>query len=201
MKTDDISGSTEIEFVFEQIAGLVRTENRDLSLRQLAVLLLCEAAAEPQTVRGLARLLKISGPAVTRVVERLEKEQLVVRRPDCKDRRGVIIAPTSSGKLYCLQFFGRNPRAVKISKLESQKKGTSVSCELITPQNVQAARAALGWSQSKLASMVEMAELSIVRFERGKLNLPACDQKSLRSVFEAAGVTFIDGSGLRARVG
>lgn len=97
----------DVDFFFGQIIGLIWKEGRELSLRQLAVLLVCEAASEPQTIRELALLLKVCKPVVTRAVDRLEKEQLVERQPDPRDGRSILIVLTSSGHHYCLQFFGR----------------------------------------------------------------------------------------------
>lgn len=110
MAVDDVKqyerSDEEVDFFFGQIIALIWREGRELSLRQLAVLLACEAASAPQTIRELALLLKVCKPVVTRAVDRLEQEQLVERQPDPRDGRSILIVLTSSGRQYCLQFFG-----------------------------------------------------------------------------------------------
>jgi DNA-binding MarR family transcriptional regulator len=96
-----------VELLLERTLALVRHEGRDLSLRQMAILLVCQAADDLQTVRGLALHLAIAKPAVTRAVNRLQAAGLVKREADPSDRRSVLIAPTASGRRYALQFFGR----------------------------------------------------------------------------------------------
>jgi DNA-binding MarR family transcriptional regulator len=81
----------------ETILGEVRTDQADLSLRQLAVTLTVYLTDEPQTVRGLAQHLAVSKPAITRGLDRLEELDLVRRIPDPKDGRSVIAQRTSNG--------------------------------------------------------------------------------------------------------
>jgi DNA-binding MarR family transcriptional regulator len=80
------------------ILGMVRTKDLpDLSMRQLAVLLVAHTAEEPQTVRGLAAAFNISRPAVTRALDRLTEHALVRRKTDPADRRSVLVEVTKSG--------------------------------------------------------------------------------------------------------
>lgn len=97
----------EIDFLFQQTISLVRKDGRDLTLRQLAILLACDALPGPQTVRGLAHLLRIARPVVSRAVDRLEQKLLAQRKSDPTDSRSVLIKPTAAGRLYCQQFLGR----------------------------------------------------------------------------------------------
>jgi DNA-binding MarR family transcriptional regulator len=75
----------------------VRTRN-DLSLRQMAVMLVIYLTDEPQTVRGLARHLKVSGPFVSHTLNRLSELGLVRRRVDPADRRSVFAVRTEAGQ-------------------------------------------------------------------------------------------------------
>ena len=54
-------------------------------------------AAGPLNVSALADRLNLDGSTVTRQVTALEKDGLVQRRPDPRDGRGTVIAPTASG--------------------------------------------------------------------------------------------------------
>jgi DNA-binding MarR family transcriptional regulator len=86
----------------DSVIGLVRSKGiPDLSLRQLAVLLVSHAAEQPQTVRGLAIVLGVSKPAITRAIDRLVTYALVRRLPDPADGRSVLIEVTRSGTSLC----------------------------------------------------------------------------------------------------
>jgi DNA-binding MarR family transcriptional regulator len=95
-----------VELLLERTLALVRREGRDLTLRQIAVLLVCDTAEDLQTVRGLARHLEVGKPIVTRAVDRLEAAGLARRKADPNDRRSVLIAPTLAGRRYCSRFAG-----------------------------------------------------------------------------------------------
>jgi DNA-binding MarR family transcriptional regulator len=53
------------------LVDTVRSAGPDLSARQLAIVLTVYLTPPPHTVRGLAALLRISKPAVTRALDRL----------------------------------------------------------------------------------------------------------------------------------
>lgn len=78
----------------------VRSRDPDLSARQMAVLLAAYLDAGRSTVRELAVRLKISKPAVSRAIDRLEELDLVRRRPDERDRRSVVLARTVRGSVF-----------------------------------------------------------------------------------------------------
>jgi DNA-binding MarR family transcriptional regulator len=99
------------ELLRERVLDIVRQEDRDLTLRQFAVLLLCYSAREPQTVRGLAQHLGTAKAPITRGADRLEEAGLAERRVDPADRRSVLITATPAGKRYVATFFG-NVRTV-----------------------------------------------------------------------------------------
>ena len=76
----------------------------DLTARQQAILLTVYLGDLPHTVRGLAEMLRISTPAVTRAADRLEGLGLVRRRPDPADRRSVLLQRTVAGSVYLSDF-------------------------------------------------------------------------------------------------
>ena len=85
------------------VAG-VRADAPDLSARQMALLLTVYLTPRPHTVRGLATLINVSKPAITRAVNRLVELQLVRRNTDENDRRSVLIERTVSGSVFLREF-------------------------------------------------------------------------------------------------
>ena len=76
----------------------VNTKNLpDLSMRQLAVLLVIHTADEPQTVRSLASILDVHKPAVTRALDKLSDHGLLRRLPDPADKRSILVELTKRG--------------------------------------------------------------------------------------------------------
>ena len=86
------------------IVGSVRADAPDLSARQMALLLSVYLTPPPHTVRGLAELLKVSKPAITRAVNRLGELGLVRRKTDADDRRSVLIQRTVRGSVFLREF-------------------------------------------------------------------------------------------------
>jgi len=84
----------------DTVLGLVRQDARDLTARQLAVLLVCCLDEPPHTVRGLAERLNIAKPAITRAVDRLDEFGLLNRVDDHRDRRSVLMTGTASGHAF-----------------------------------------------------------------------------------------------------
>ena len=85
------------------VAG-VRADAPDLSARQMALLLTVYLTPPPHTVRGLAALMKVSKPAITRAVNRLGELQLVRRKTDENDRRSVLIQRTVRGSVFLREY-------------------------------------------------------------------------------------------------
>ena len=96
--------SDPIDTFRETVVSLVRSENPDLTARQLSVFLICYTTRGPHTVRGLARQLNVQKPAVVRAIDRLETFSLAKRRPDLQDRRSIFIEPTEVGQGYLRQI-------------------------------------------------------------------------------------------------
>lgn len=82
----------------------VRRDAPDLSARQMAVLLTVYMTPPPHTVRGLAELLSVSKPAITRALDRLGEFELARRKTDPKDRRSVLVQRTVKGSVYLAEF-------------------------------------------------------------------------------------------------
>jgi len=76
----------------------------DLSARQMALLLTVYLTPPPHTVRGLADILNVSKPAITRAVNRLVELGLVKRKADETDRRSVLIQRTVRGSVFLREF-------------------------------------------------------------------------------------------------
>jgi DNA-binding MarR family transcriptional regulator len=78
---------------------LVHDDHPDLSQRQIAVLLTVYLEPPPHTVRGLAKKLGVTKPAITRALDTMGRLGLLTRRRDEADRRNVIIQRTLAGAL------------------------------------------------------------------------------------------------------
>ena len=82
----------------------VRHDELDLSARQMAVLLTVYTTDPPHTVRGLAKSLNVSKPAVTRALDRLGKIEFIRRKTDEADRRSILVQRTVKGSVYLSEF-------------------------------------------------------------------------------------------------
>jgi DNA-binding MarR family transcriptional regulator len=86
------------------IVGLCRHDSADLTARHLAVFLACYLSTEGQTVRGLAAYLNVSKPAITRALDKLEKQNLMRRKTDPNDRRSIFATRTMRGAAYLTEI-------------------------------------------------------------------------------------------------
>jgi DNA-binding MarR family transcriptional regulator len=82
----------------------VRSDDHDLSMRQIVILLTIYMEAPPHTVRGLAAKLEVSKPVITRALDSMGKLELVTRRRDERDRRNVLVQRTVKGALFLEGF-------------------------------------------------------------------------------------------------
>ena len=78
----------------------VKIDNRDLTLRQVSILLHIYLVPPPHTVRGLAGILGVTKPVITRALDTMGDLGLVSRVRDERDKRNVIIKRTVDGALY-----------------------------------------------------------------------------------------------------
>jgi DNA-binding MarR family transcriptional regulator len=101
------------------LVDTVRSDGPDLSARQLAIVLTVYLTPPPHTVRGLAALLGISKPAVTRALDRLGMLGLARRRRDDADRRSVLVQRTVKGSVFLSEFADAVAQASR--RLESQE--------------------------------------------------------------------------------
>lgn len=67
---------------------------------------------------------------------------------------------------------------------------------LISPAQCRAARALLGMSQDRLASLARMASKTVLRFEKGEPEVKPKTPMVLRMILEREGVLFLDGNGV-----
>ena len=86
-----------ISILRETMVSLVRRDGPDLTARQLSVFLTVYLCEGPHTVRGLAFTLRVSKPAITRALDRLEEFNLARRMPDPLDGRSVVVHRTDQG--------------------------------------------------------------------------------------------------------
>ena len=91
------------------LIGYVRSGEPDLTNRQMALLLIVYLTPGPHTVRGLARMLSVSKPVVTRALNTLGALGYLRRERDQDDRRNVFVVRTRSGTDF-LEGFKRNLR-------------------------------------------------------------------------------------------
>ena len=86
------------------LVASVRQDAPDLSARQMALLLTVYLCNPPHTVRGLAEVLNISKPAITRALDRLSVLGFIRRKRDTDDRRNVLVQRTVAGSVYLSEF-------------------------------------------------------------------------------------------------
>ena len=95
------AASPLLEILHDTVVDLVRRDTSDLTSRQLAVLLVCYLGEDStNTVRGLSAKLNVKKPAVTRAIDRLEQEQLAVRKQEPRDRRSILVGQTAQGVVF-----------------------------------------------------------------------------------------------------
>jgi DNA-binding MarR family transcriptional regulator len=96
----DLRAAQALRLLRDFSVGLVTGEEPDLSVRQIAILLVIYLEPPPHTVRGLAARLDVTKPVITRALDAMGKLELVTRRRDESDRRNVVIQRTVKGALY-----------------------------------------------------------------------------------------------------
>lgn len=89
------------------LIGYVRSGEPDLTNRQMALLMLVYLSPGPHTVRGLAKVLGVSKPVVTRALNTLGGLGYLRRERDQDDRRNIFVVRTKEGADF-LEGFKRN---------------------------------------------------------------------------------------------
>jgi DNA-binding MarR family transcriptional regulator len=95
----DLRPSQALRLWHDVALELVRDNERDLTTRQMAVLLTVYLEPPPHTVRGLAGKLGVTKPAITRALNTMSQLGLLARRRDEADRRNVLVCRTLAGAL------------------------------------------------------------------------------------------------------
>jgi DNA-binding MarR family transcriptional regulator len=93
----------------DALINYVRSGEPDLTNRQMALMMLVYLTPGPHTVRGLAQVLGVSKPVITRALNTLGALGYLRRVRDESDRRNVFVAKTSTGQDF-LEGFERNLR-------------------------------------------------------------------------------------------
>lgn len=74
---------------------------------------------------------------------------------------------------------------------------------MITPRQIRAARALLGWSQQELADKAIVSLNAVTRLERGDVDPRVSTVSAIQKALEKAGIEFIEsgekGEGVRLR--
>ena len=96
----DLRPSQALKLLHDLNYEMVRDDDRDLSARQVTILLTVYLETPPHTVRGLAAKLNVTKPVITRALDTMGRMELLQRRRDPADRRNVLVQRTVKGALY-----------------------------------------------------------------------------------------------------
>ena len=88
----------------QTLISYVRSGQPDLTNRQMALMLLVYLTPGPHTVRGLAQVLGVSKPVITRALNTLGALGYLRRVRDESDRRNVFVAKTNTGQTFLEGF-------------------------------------------------------------------------------------------------
>lgn len=100
MSSVEVTSGQALHLWHEVALNLVTDGDRDLTQRQMAVLLEIYLTPPPHTIRGLAAKLKVTKPVITRALDTMGRIGLVARRRDEHDRRNVLVQKTVEGSTY-----------------------------------------------------------------------------------------------------
>ena len=106
----------------DTLISYVRSGQPDLTNRQMALMLLVYLTPGPHTVRGLAHILGVSKPVITRALNTLGSLGYLRRVRDEADRRNVFVAKTSTGQDF-LDGFERNIEQDGGSRRSGKERG------------------------------------------------------------------------------
>ena len=122
MRDEDVATlvQPELNSWMNALVDYVRSGEPDLTNRQMALLLVVVQEVVqvipvvvvlvvylrpgPHTVRGLARILNVSKPVVTRALNRLGALGYLRRQRDDSDKRNIFVARTSEGADFLEEF-------------------------------------------------------------------------------------------------
>lgn len=106
----------------QTLISYVRSGQPDLTNRQMALMLIVYLTPGPHTVRGLANVLGVSKPVITRALNTLGSLGYLRRVRDEADRRNVFVAKTSTGQDF-LESFERNIEQENAASKRSRDRG------------------------------------------------------------------------------
>ena len=106
----------------QTLISYVRSGQPDLTNRQMALLMLVYLTPGPHTVRGLAHILGVSKPVITRALNTLGALGYLRRVRDESDRRNVFVAKTGNGQDF-LEGFERNLEQARGSQSAGSEDG------------------------------------------------------------------------------
>ena len=89
-----------VSWLRERVVVMLRCKGRDLSLRQLGVLLTIDETGGPHTIKGVAEAMAVEAPGVARAADALEAYKLARRLTD-KSTRAARLEVTPSGRALC----------------------------------------------------------------------------------------------------
>jgi DNA-binding MarR family transcriptional regulator len=90
----------------DTLVRFVRSDQTDLTNRQMAILMVVYLNDGPHTVRGLAARLAVSKPVVTRALNTLGALGYIRRKRDESDLRNIFVERTPQGLAF-LESFAR----------------------------------------------------------------------------------------------
>ena len=96
----ELSLSNALWLLHDISLDMVKSGEKELSPRQLSILLTVYLETPPHTVRGLALKLDVSKPVITRALDAMTIAGFLKRRRDEEDRRNVLVQRTVAGALY-----------------------------------------------------------------------------------------------------
>ena len=126
-----------VEVLRDTIVSLVRRDGPDLSARQLGVFLTVYLGEGPHTVRGLAKDLNVSKPAITRALDRLGEFEFARRQTDPRDRRSVLVQRTVKGSALLREM--RTIMGEASAAFEEEQKAATAAPRAINPRRAQRA--------------------------------------------------------------
>ena len=97
-------GEASLSAWMRALIEYVRSGEPDLTNRQMALLMLVYLTPGPHTVRGLAKMLGVSKPVVTRALNTLGGLGYLRRERDQDDRRNVFVVRTNDGANFLEGF-------------------------------------------------------------------------------------------------
>ncbi len=100
----DLTAKQALELWRAASVATLRRAHPDLTARQFTLLLQVYLAPPPHTVRGLARQLAMSKPAVSRALDTLGRLDFLRRKTDQADRRSLLVQRTVKGSVFLREF-------------------------------------------------------------------------------------------------